>query len=418
MDNPALASYCFYEYFSMKGTERKFGLIDCPNNIAQESKNASMATVLLVVLSVDMINKDFNQQILCHLTYSPQIIIAINKMDTVNYSENEYNSAVEKVINILKEIHITTPPPIIPISATCGDNISSKSKSMPWWQGYIDMNNQRYEHLIDLFENYTRIPQRNDYSQTRLVIYREYPKIKVINGYVINGLLKENDTFSIVNGPSTSTIPTITFNSLRCNETPCATIDCRENFSSQVTSLQNLKKGNLLLYNNDLLLKHKQSSIIADITIVTSNQIKENCGVLLYAASTTFDSKVKTIMYKLEPDGTKTTTQILKEKEQARVKITPSTAFTLDCAVNCRYLGSITGHVSGKIGFIGKIVDIELSDGKFLSTIHKWSRVRLILLAMRDRNSLFPFPKEIMMIIAMFIWKLDFKDTILYDQYY
>jgi len=83
-----VASLAFYEYFIMP-SQRKFGLIDCPSlkHFQHEAKNASMATVILLVIAVDSIPPDFIQQILIHLTYSPQIIIAINKMETQHYSD-------------------------------------------------------------------------------------------------------------------------------------------------------------------------------------------------------------------------------------------------------------------------------------------------------------------------------------------
>jgi len=379
-----------------------------------EAKNASMATVILLVIAVDSIPPDFIQQILIHLTYSPQIVIAINKMETQNFAEAVYISTVEKITNLMKDIDLPSPPLIIPISTLNGDNITSKSAAMPWWLRSLDLNtNKKYDHLMDLIENYTRIPQRVPYSHTRITVNKEFPKMKVFEGYVINGCLKQNDTFFVMNNQ----LKDITFSSIRMNESSASEVLSREHFSAAVPNFELIKKGTLLFSRNDILTRHKQAHVIADI-IIYQPKVKENTGCLLYSHSSSVDSKIRKIQYKIGPDNTKIETKELQFKDRARVTLTPSKPFTLDCAVNCKYLGSITGMLSGKVGFIGRIVDIELENGKYLSSAHKWSRVRLLLLSIKDRNALLPFPREIILLIAHFIWKGDYKETILYNDYY
>jgi len=316
---------------------------------------------------------------------------------------------------LMKDIDLPSPPLIIPISTLNGDNITSKSTTMPWWQGSMDLNtNKKYDHLMDLIENYTRIPKRDPYSHTRICVNKEFPKMKVFEGYVINGCLRENDNFFVMNNNSKN----ITFSSIRMNESPVREVQSREHFSAAVPNFELIKKGTLLFSQNDILTKHKQAHIIADI-VIYQPKVKENSGSLLYSNSISIDSKIRKILYKIGPDNTKIeNVKELSYKDRARVIITPSKAFTLDCAVNCKYLGSITGMLSGKVGYIGRIVDIELENGKYLSSAHKWSRVRLLLLSIKDRNAQLPFPKEITLLIAQFLWKGDYKDTILYNDYY
>jgi len=206
---------------------------------------------------------------------------------------------------------------------------------------------------------------------------------------------------------------------VRVNEAPVREVQSREHFSAAVPiNFDLIKRGALLFSRDDILTRHKQTQIIADI-VTYQPKIKESTGCLLYAHSTSIDAKIRKIMYKIGPDNTKIENiKELQLKDRARVILTPAKAFTLDCAVNCKYLGSITGMLSRKVGFIGRVVDIELENGKYLSSTYKWSRVRLLLLAIKDRNAALPFPKEITLMIAHFLWKGDYKDTILYNDYY
>lgn len=63
-----------------------------------------------------------------------QIVVAINKMDLVNYDEDKYEELKREYTNFLNKIGIK-PLEIIPISAFNSDNITKKSKNMQWYNG-------------------------------------------------------------------------------------------------------------------------------------------------------------------------------------------------------------------------------------------------------------------------------------------
>ena len=65
-----------------------------------------------------------------------QMIIAINKMDTVNYEEARFNEVKAEMTTLLKTIgYKIDEVPFIPISAYKGDNINKKSENTPWYKG-------------------------------------------------------------------------------------------------------------------------------------------------------------------------------------------------------------------------------------------------------------------------------------------
>jgi elongation factor 1-alpha len=65
-----------------------------------------------------------------------QMVVALNKMDSCNYSESRYNDIKEEVSNYLKKVGYK-PAKInfVPISGWVGDNMIEKSDQMPWYSG-------------------------------------------------------------------------------------------------------------------------------------------------------------------------------------------------------------------------------------------------------------------------------------------
>ncbi len=65
-----------------------------------------------------------------------QIIVAVNKMDAVDYDEAKYNSVKEEMSKLLAMVGVKADSvPFIPISAYEGDNFKTNSANMPWYKG-------------------------------------------------------------------------------------------------------------------------------------------------------------------------------------------------------------------------------------------------------------------------------------------
>src|SRR6201747_2964417 len=126
-----------YKYFSTP--RRKFIIADAPGHI-QYTRNmvTGASSANLIVILVDARNGVVEQtrrhSIITSLLNIPHVVVAINKMDLVNYSEDVYNNIVidyqEVAVSLgLKDIKY------IPISALKGDNIVEKSEKFPWYEG-------------------------------------------------------------------------------------------------------------------------------------------------------------------------------------------------------------------------------------------------------------------------------------------
>ena len=161
-----------YKYFNTP--KRKFIIADAPGHI-QYTRNMvtgasnSNCIVILVDARNGVIEQTRRHSIIASLLQIPHVVVAINKMDLVDNSQDVYNNIVidySKVATALGLKDII----YIPISALKGDNIVEKSTAMPWYEG---------ESLLSVLEN---IEVTHD-------IDLEHPRFPV--QYVIRQLVRE-----------------------------------------------------------------------------------------------------------------------------------------------------------------------------------------------------------------------------------
>ncbi len=94
-----------------------------------------------------------------------QLIVAINKMDTVNYDENRFNEVKSQVENLLKTIGYKTDEiPFIPVSAYYGDNVAKKSDKTPWYKG---------KTIVEAFDDF-KVPEKPVDKPLRLPVQDVY----------------------------------------------------------------------------------------------------------------------------------------------------------------------------------------------------------------------------------------------------
>lgn len=126
-----------YRYFSTP--KRKFIIADTPGHI-QYTRNmvtgASTANVALILIDArqGVLEQTRRHAIIASLLQIPHLVICINKMDLVGYSQEVYDrihDAFETFAGKL-DVHDVT---FIPISALRGDNVVDRSTNMPWYQG-------------------------------------------------------------------------------------------------------------------------------------------------------------------------------------------------------------------------------------------------------------------------------------------
>jgi len=151
-----------YRYFATP--KRKFIIADTPGHI-QYTRNmvtgasTANAAVILIDARKGILEQTRRHTILSSLLGIKHLVVCVNKMDLIDYSEEQFNAIVEQFQELLKSVNVSTCD-FIPISALGGDNVINKSEAMSWYKGYT---------LIETLEN-VDLAQDHLNSPTRLAV--------------------------------------------------------------------------------------------------------------------------------------------------------------------------------------------------------------------------------------------------------
>jgi elongation factor 1-alpha len=116
-------------------------IVDCPGHrdfIKNMITGASQAdAAILVVDANDGVQAQTKEHVFLARTLGiNQLVIAINKMDKVDYDEKRYNEVKEEVSKLIRMVgYKPDEVPMIPTSAYNGDNVIKRSERTPWYKG-------------------------------------------------------------------------------------------------------------------------------------------------------------------------------------------------------------------------------------------------------------------------------------------
>ncbi len=126
-----------YRYFTTP--KRKFIIADTPGHI-QYTRNmvtgasTANAAIILVDARHGVIEQTKRHAFLASLLQIPHVIVCVNKMDLMDYSEDVYNDVIHQFESFSSKMLIKDVR-FIPISALLGDNVVNRSEHMDWYQG-------------------------------------------------------------------------------------------------------------------------------------------------------------------------------------------------------------------------------------------------------------------------------------------
>lgn len=127
-----------YRYFATP--KRKFIIADTPGHI-QYTRNmvTGASTANLAIILVDarkgVIEQTCRHSFIASLLRIQHIVVCVNKMDLVDYSQEAYNKIVAEYKDFASRLDNVVDISFIPISALNGDNVVDKSENMDWYKG-------------------------------------------------------------------------------------------------------------------------------------------------------------------------------------------------------------------------------------------------------------------------------------------
>jgi elongation factor 1-alpha len=166
-----------------------------------------------------------------------QLIVAINKMDDSNYSEDAYKKAKEKAEKLIKSVgYKVENVQIIPVSGWKGDNLVKKSDKMPWWKG---------KTLLEAFDDFT-VPEKPIGKPLRVPIQDVYTITGVGTvpvGRVETGKMKPNDKIIIMPSGAIGEIKSI---ETHHTEMPSAEAGDNIGFNLRGIEKKDIKRGDVM----------------------------------------------------------------------------------------------------------------------------------------------------------------------------
>jgi bifunctional enzyme CysN/CysC len=193
-----------YRYFSTP--RRTFILADTPGHV-QYTRNmvTGASTADLAIVLVDarkgMLEQSRRHAFLASLLRVPHLVVAINKMDLVDWSEEVYEGIREEFAAFATKLEVPDLT-VVPISALQGDNVVTRSANTPWYEGTSLLHHLEHVHvasdrnLVD-----TRFP-------VQYVIRPQTDEFRDYRGYagrVGAGVLRPGDEVQVLpSGLSTS----------------------------------------------------------------------------------------------------------------------------------------------------------------------------------------------------------------------
>lgn len=281
-----------YKYFSTP--KRKFIIADAPGHV-QYTRNmitgASNAALIIILIDArnGIIEQTKRHSIIASLLNIPNVVVAINKLDLVDYSEEIYNRIKEDYSQMAQQLSLNSVT-YIPISALDGDNIVDRSDNLPWYDGktLLDhLETVELENTVNLDKarfpvQYVIRPQSEEYHD-----YRGYA------GKITSGIYKVGDAVTVLPAGTESKISAI----------EVGQAEVQEAFAPQsvVLHLQDnvdISRGDLIVKSDDLpKLEHELEVLVC---WMGEKPLKAGAKYLIQNNTTQVKAVIRSIEYKLD----------------------------------------------------------------------------------------------------------------------
>ncbi|MBQ1784457.1 MAG: sulfate adenylyltransferase subunit CysN [Gammaproteobacteria bacterium] len=229
-----------YRYFST--SKRKFIIADCPGheqytrNMATGASTCDLA-IILIDARYGVQTQTRRHSFIVSLLGIRQVIVAVNKMDLMDFSEQTFNQIRDDYLAFAAHLNIPNIQ-FVPMSALRGDNVVSRSEAMGWYHG---------EPLLTLLEDAdTTTLNHQDFRFPVQYVNRPNLDFRGFAGTLASGVVRVGDDVTVLPSGKRSTIARIvTFDG-----------DLDEAFAPQSVTLTlsdevDVSRGDMLVHSNN-----------------------------------------------------------------------------------------------------------------------------------------------------------------------
>src|SRR5579871_565304 len=281
-----------YKYFSTQ--KRKFIIADAPGHI-QYTRNmvtgASNSSLIIILIDArhGVVEQTRRHSIIASLLNIPHVVVAINKMDLVDYSQDVFNNIVIDYAETAKTLGLKDVT-YLPISALKGDNIVEKTQNLNWYEGNTlleFLESVQLENDVNL--SHARLP-------VQYVIRPQTEELHDYRGYagkIISGIYKKGDEITVLPAGLTSKIKTIEV----CGK------EIEEAYAQQSVIIQ--LEDDIDISRGDVIVKNENKPVVAQelqvlLCWMDNKPLVRGNKYLLQINSRTVKSVVKEIEFKLD----------------------------------------------------------------------------------------------------------------------
>lgn len=324
-----------YRYFTTP--KRKFIIADTPGHI-QYTRNmvtgASTANAALILIDArnGVIEQTKRHSFIASLLNIPHLIVCVNKMDLVKFSEARFNEILGQFEEFSSKLLIKDVR-FIPISALLGDNVVNPSSNMSWYQGGTLL------HVLDTLHISSDINKIDSRFAVQTVIRpqnKEHHDYRGYAGRVASGIYRVGDEVAVLPSGFTSKIRSI----------HSGKEELKEAFAPMSIALT--LEDDLDVGRGDMIVKkNNQPTAVQEFDVMlcwlNSASAKPRAKYIVVHTSNEQRAMIKEVVYKIDIDtyNRNSEEKNLEINDIARVKIRCTRPLMLDSYRENRNTGSI-----------------------------------------------------------------------------
>ncbi|SHI93422.1 sulfate adenylyltransferase subunit 1 [Algibacter luteus] len=283
-------------YFSTK--KKSYIIADTPGHVEYTRNmvtgaSTSQASIILIDARKGVIEQTNRHFFINNLLRIKDVVVAINKMDLVDYSEEVYNKIKADFSELMsKRDYQDQKITFIPVSALKGDNVVNKTDKMPWYKGEALLEHLEQLDKADIFNvgtprfpvQYVIRPKTEEFHD-----YRGYA------GKVYGGDLSVGDDIIVLPSKTRSKIKDIYF-----YDEKYETASRRSSVTITLENDINVSRGDMIVKEGDLPTIDKQFT--ANVCWMDTNELTPGGKYVVQHGINKVLAKVERINHKINPD--------------------------------------------------------------------------------------------------------------------
>lgn len=324
-----------YRYFTTP--KRKFIIADTPGHI-QYTRNmvtgasTANAAVILIDARHGVIEQTKRHSFIASLLNIPHLIVCVNKMDLVDFSEEVYNNIIAQFEEFSSKL-LMKDVRFIPISALKGDNVVNRSENMTWYQNGMLLSTLENLHISsDINKIDARLPVQT-VLRPQSEKYRDY---RGYAGRIASGIYRRGDEVAVLPSGFTSKIRSINAGEQEVEEA-YAPMSVAITLEDDI----DVSRGDMIVKKNNQPEQKQEFDVM--LCWLNNNVMKPRAKYTVMHTSNEERAMIKEVVYKMDINTLERDSgdKGLSMNDIARVKIRTTRRLMLDSYRDNRITGSI-----------------------------------------------------------------------------